>query len=30
MPPLHQIVSDILSLRVNAFMDWALLSMYKR
>jgi hypothetical protein len=30
MPPLYKIVDDILSLRVNTFMDWALMSVYKR
>ncbi|OCT14966.1 hypothetical protein A8709_12610 [Paenibacillus pectinilyticus] len=29
LPPLHQIVNDILSLKSTAFMNWMTISMYK-
>lgn len=28
-PPLHQIVNDILSLRINVYMNWAMMEVYK-
>ncbi|GAX91463.1 post-transcriptional regulator [Effusibacillus lacus] len=29
MPPLYQIVNDILSLKANKYMNWAMLEAYK-
>lgn len=29
MPPLYQIVNDILSLKVNKYMNWAMMEAYK-
>jgi hypothetical protein len=29
MPPLYQIVNDILSLKINKYMNWAMMQAYK-
>lgn len=29
MPPLHQVVNDILSLKINDYMNWAMVQAYK-
>lgn len=29
MPPLHQVVNDILSLKITKYMNWAMVEAYK-
>ncbi|MGE5702711.1 MAG: post-transcriptional regulator [Clostridia bacterium] len=29
VPPLHQLVNDILSLKITKYMNWVMISMYK-
>ncbi|MBO8163866.1 MAG: hypothetical protein H0Z34_09160 [Brevibacillus sp.] len=29
LPPLHQIVNDVLSLKANKYMNWLMVNMYK-